>query len=142
VFLFDIRTHVARDVEGQFPAGGNVSAAICDDLDEARAFAGGVVARHPELCCEIFDHEGKSGAPLQVVYDPTVQGRCQGRPVARRETAWGVTVFACGVALIAVDLRHDLAWIWGYVIGLKMVLVGTGLLVRGVSGLCQHRSQQ
>jgi len=40
--------------------------------------------------------------------------------------------------LIAVGMRRDLAWIWGYVLGLKMVVVGIGLLVRGLTGLYEH----
>jgi hypothetical protein len=139
VFLFDIRTHVTRDAEGLFPAGGNPSIAICGDLDEALDFSRGVVARHSDLCAEIYDDTGKSGDPLQVIYDPSVEGRHRGLPVARRETGWGAVVFVCGISLIAVDIRHDLAWIWGYVLGLKMVIIGTALMIRGFAGLYEHR---
>lgn len=99
------------------------------------------MARHPELCCEIYDHEGKSGEPLQVVYNPAVEGRYRGRPLERRITIWGSVVFSCGAALIVVDIQHGLAWIWGYVLGLKMLVVGTGLLVRGLSGLYEGRNE-
>jgi len=139
VFVFDIRTHVARDAEGRFSPDGEASVAICDDRNEALECARDVVARHPETCCEIYDHEGKSDEPLQVVYNPAVEGRYRGRPHARRIIAWGSGVFLCGAALIAVDFRHGLAWIWGYVLGLKMLVVGTGLLVRGLAGLYERR---
>jgi hypothetical protein len=142
VFVFEIRTHVPRDAEGRFPADGESCVAICDDRNEAVACAEGVVARHPELCCEVYDHEGKSGEPLQVVYNPAVEGRYRGRPLERRITAWGSAVFLCGATLIAVDFRHGLAWIWGYVLGLKMLIVGTGLLVRGLAGLLESGRKQ
>jgi hypothetical protein len=139
VFVFDIRTHVARDADGRFCAAGEVCVAICASLHEAVDCARKVVAPHPELCCEIYDHMGKSGEPLQVVYDPSVEGRHQGRPFARRETVWGSLIFLSGVGFIVVDLRHDLLWIWGYVIGLKMVIIGCAFLVRGLAGLYEHR---
>jgi hypothetical protein len=139
VFVLEIRTHVARDAEGRFPVEGDASVAICEDLHEAAECARSIVFRHPQLCREIYDHEGKAGAPLQVIYNPAVEGRYQGRPYARRVTAWGSGIFLCGAALIALDMRRDLAWIWGYVLGLKMVIVGTGLLVHGLAGLYELR---
>lgn len=139
MFVFDIRTHVARDAEGRFPVDGGASVAICECLNEAQECAAGIVASHPELCCEIYDHEGKSREPLEVVYNPAVEGRYRGRPYARRITACGSAIFLCGGALIALDMRRDLAWIWGYVLGLKMVVVGTALLVRGLTALYEHR---
>jgi len=129
VFVYDIRTHVTRDA----------SVALCDDLAEAVAFAGSVVAAHPELCCEVYDHEGKSNEPIQVIYAPSVEGRCQGRPVARRATVWGSVILLGTVVLLGVDIRHGLAWIWGYVIGLKLLVIGVSLLVRGLAGLYEHR---
>jgi hypothetical protein len=142
VFLFDIRTHVPRDAAGLFLADGGGDVAICASLDDAVEFARSVVARHPELCAEVYDDTGKSSEPLRVIYDPSVQGRYQGRPVARRETVWGLVFLVCGVSLFVVDLRHEFAWIWGYVIGLKMVIIGSALLVRGFAGLYEHRQSR
>jgi hypothetical protein len=124
------------------PADGDASVAICDSLNEAMECAKNVTAHHLELCCEIYDHEGKSGEPLETIYNPFVEGRYRGRPYARRVTAWGGGIFLCGVVLIAVDVSRDLAWIWGHVLGLKMVVVGTGLLVRGLSRWYEHRKSQ
>jgi hypothetical protein len=34
------------------------SIALCDDLPEAASFAMNLVTRHPNLCREVYDHEG------------------------------------------------------------------------------------
>jgi hypothetical protein len=139
VFLFDARTHVLRNADGKYPARGEASVAICADLQEAVGLSNSLVAAHPDLCCEIYNHEGMSGDPLQVIYNPAVRGRYVGRPVARRETLWGIALCLCSVGFIVADFRHDLAFIWGYVIGLKLLIVGCVLVVRGVLGLYEHR---
>jgi len=142
VFIYDARTHVARDAEGRrFDSSGGISIALCGDLPEAIHFAGEVVAGHSELCCEIYDHEGKSKDPLQVIYNPAVRSRYRGLKYSKRETFWGSVVLLCGVALIIVDFARDLAWIWGYVIGLKLTVVGGSFLVRGCVGWYEHRSE-
>ncbi len=139
VFIYDARTHVARDAEGAWL--DEPSIALCGDLSEAMSFANDVVARLPELCCEIYDHEGKSKDPLQVIYNPAVRGRYQGLEYARRETLWGSMTLLIGIAFIVTDARRDLAWIWGYVIGLKLTLVGGSFLVRGLVGWYEHRAE-
>jgi hypothetical protein len=140
VFVFDAQSHVARDSEGQrFDSGDNISIALCDDLVDAIHFAADVVARHSELCCEIYDHEGKAKDPLEVVYNRAVRSKYRGLKYSRRETFWGSVVLLCGIALIAVDASRDLAWIWGYVIGMKLTLVGGAFVVRGSVGWYEHR---
>ena len=140
VFILTAGDRMPRDMEGLPFSSGGESAAICADLDEAVTFANAIVARHPELCAEIYDHEGKSGEPLRIVYEPSVRGKYEGRPYAKRETAWGVTIVCCGIAFIIVDFRHHLEWIWGYIIGLKLVIIGGSFLVRGLVGLYEHRA--
>jgi hypothetical protein len=105
--------------------------ALCEDAAEASSFAREVVARHPELCCEIYDSEGKSKPPRDVIYDSSVRDRFVG-PVHARRMALGGAALACvGLTFVGIDASRDLAWIWGYVIGLKCLLLGGVFLSRG-----------
>jgi hypothetical protein len=140
VFVFDARTHVARDAAGRYPDRGEASVAFCDDLAAAQTLAGQVVAPHPDLCCEIYDHEGMARAPLEVVYNPAERGRYTGRPLARRKIFWGVALYVCAVPIVVADVVHDFRLIWGYVIGLKLMIIGTVLLVQGMLGLREHKT--
>jgi len=140
VFVMTAGTRQPRDAQGRVFRAGEECAAICEDKTEAFGFANETVARHPELCAEIYDHQGKAGEPLAVVYEPSVRGRYEGsRPCSKRETTWGGLMLAAGACFIVYDARHDLAWLWGYIVGLKLTLVGTAFLVRGLIGLHQHR---
>jgi hypothetical protein len=140
VFFLNADNRTPRDLDGRQFSEGEESVAICRDLDEAAAFGHATVARHPELCAEIYDHEGKSGEPLRVVYEPSVRGRYTGRPYAKREAMQGGLIVSLGMVFIAFDIHRDLTWMWGYILGAKLVLVGGSFLVRGIAGLYEHRA--
>ena len=111
VFILEASTRLVCDTEGRpFSSHESASIAICDDLPEAAGFAGDLVSRHPNLCCEIYDHEGKSKEPLQLIYHRicTASTRCH---YAKRLTLWGSLAFLSGAAFIAYDLSHDLTWL-------------------------------
>jgi hypothetical protein len=138
VFILAAGNRMPRDREGRPFSSGGESVAICADFDDAVDFADTIVARHPELCAEIYDHEGKSGEPLRVVYEPSVRGKYEGRPYAKRETAWGLAIISCGIAFVIFDVRQSLAWMWGYIIGAKLIIIGGSFLIRGLIGLYAH----
>jgi hypothetical protein len=139
VFILDAAVRVPRDFNGlEFPEGG-AAAEIKPDLASAVQFAETVVARHAELCCEIYGSEGKSGEPVRTVYEPSVRGLYEGLPWAKREASIGASLFSVGIALIIYDARHDLRWMWGYIIGAKLLIIGGSFLVRGIAGICEHR---
>jgi hypothetical protein len=119
VVILDAGKRVPRDAEGREFATGEAGAQLWESVEEARMFAGDVVARHPELCCEIYTHEGKSGEPLDTVYNQAVRGKYEGRPYA----------------------KHDLTLLWGYIIGAKLVIIGGNYFLRGVAGLVEHRRE-
>jgi hypothetical protein len=142
VFVFDAHTHVARDAEGRpFEPGECPSLAICDDLPEAVGFATEVVTRYPALCGEVYDHEGKAKEPLQVIYNPAVRGKYAGLQYAKRQTLWGSLALLCGLAFAVHDFMLNLAWIWGYVIGVKLTLIGGFRLAQGLIGWHEHRGE-
>lgn len=134
VFVFDARNHVPRDPDGSVPRAG-ASLALCDDLAEANDFAHRLVGGRPDLCCEIYGHDDEYGQPRSAVYDPDFHDKHRGRGAARRNTVWGSLALLCGAILVVIDFRRDLAWLWGYIVGLKCMIVGTSLLINGLSGL-------
>src|SRR4051812_1914 len=69
VFVLTAATRSPRDPEGGCFPSGEEAVAICINLDQAEKLANEVVARHPELCAEVYDHRGKSGEPLRVIYE-------------------------------------------------------------------------
>lgn len=143
VFIYDAPGHVARDAEGQtFEAQEGASLGLCNDLAEAVDFAELAVAKHPALCCEIYGHEGKSGEPMQTIYNPVERGKYAGRPFAQREAIWGVAVLTLGAGFALTNYVHHFEWIWGYVLGLKCLLVGGTLLVMGLLGLHEYQSER
>jgi hypothetical protein len=143
VFLSEAQTGLPRDREGwRFASDDEACVAVCDSQDEAAAFAAEIVTRHPEIRCEIYDHDGKANEPLRTVYHPKVRGKYEGLEFARRETFWGALVFVCGVGFVAADFARDLRWIWGYIIGVKCMLVGGAFLVRGLVGLYEYRGER
>lgn len=136
VFVRDADSGAPRDRDGRpfcsvDGAATGVCAALCEDLGEARYFAREVVASHPKLCCEIYDSEGKCKPAQEVVYDPSVRDQHVGVIHARRQSLVGAAFVCVGVTLVAIDASRDLAWIWGYVIGLKCLLLGGIFLTRG-----------
>ena len=134
LFVFDARSHSARNPDGGVPAG-SASLALFDDLDGATAFASDLVAKRPELCCEIYDYGREYGQPLSTIYNDTFHEKHLGRGLAKRQTAGGALAITAGVALVVIDFRHDLTWFWGYILGVKLLIIGTTLFINGVLGL-------
>jgi len=141
VLVFDADSHTHRDPDGRLFEAGEASIVLCESLDEALLFSNGVVGRHPELCCEIYDHEGKSNPPLRALYHPSVRGRYAGKGYAKRETLQGAAALTAGIVFIAIDASRDLAWFWGYILGIKLTIVGVAFLVRGLTGRYEHRAE-
>ena len=143
VFIFDAPSHVARDLQGKpFDAADDGAAlALCDDLPEAVSFAKELAGRMPELCCEIYDHEGKSNEPLQTIYNPAVRRKYEGLEYSKRQALWGSLILACGVAFVVHDFMRDLTWIWGYVIGAKFMVIGGFRMGQGLIGWYEHRGE-
>ena len=147
VFISDARTQAPRDADGRpfCAADGSETghhAALCEDLAEARNFARGIVARHPELCGRIYDSQGKSRPPLEVIYDSSVRHRYTGPGHARRLALGGTALACAGITLVAIDVSRDLAWIWGYVIGLKCLILAGIFLTRGFAEWREFRHEE
>lgn len=134
VFVFDMQTRTPRNPNGSAPGAEGRTLAILETRDEAIRFANDLVSRDPRLYCEIYDRAGQYGQPLETIRDTTFWRRYF-RSRALKELVGGSILFACGVMLAAIDFHRDLQWIWGYVLGLKCMIVGTCLIVVGAIGL-------
>jgi hypothetical protein len=142
VFILDAKLRVPKDTDGREFTEGEAAVEITPDFASAVRFAEALVARHPELCCEIYDWEGKAGEPLRTVYEPSVRGRYEGLPWAKREASIGAALVSLGILLMIYDARRDLTWMWGYIIGAKCTIIGGAYLIRGVAGLWEHRLER
>lgn len=146
VFISDAKTGAPRGADGQpfrsteGPDGPAV--ALCESREAAEEFAQAVTDGHPELRGEIYDHEGKSNPPLAVVYNPGVRDRYTGVGHARRQFLIGCAFVTVGATLALIDLRHHLTFIWGYVVGLKCLILGGTFITRGVLEWVEFRKQQ
>jgi hypothetical protein len=139
LFVFDTRTRTPRNPDGSVPGPEGRSLAILDSREEAVALANDLVSLNHALYCEIYGHAGEYGLPLETIRDTAFRDKYF-RSRARKELTGGLILFVCGVILAAIDFHRDLQWIWGYVLGLKCMTVGTILMVAGAIGLRKERS--
>jgi hypothetical protein len=128
-FLRDRDTSVPLTADGQFAAQNYVT--IFDSLSEARAWGEEICGRHSRARCDIYDSEGLANDAVESIYNAAVRGNYVGPKPARRRLYWGLTVMCVGSALIAWDVHRDLLFIWGYIVGIKMVLIGGTLATQG-----------
>jgi len=138
VFVLQADSRAPADRDGNDFRLGEASAMIAPHLAAAQDFAEKIVTSNPKLCCEIYDDHGKSGPPVATVYDSSVRGHHEGIEYARRNTTIGLLLFALAAVFIVYDARHDLAWLWGYIVGLKLLIIGSVFLVRGTAGMIEN----
>jgi hypothetical protein len=129
LFIRDRDTCVPIAAEGQFAAHHFV--AIFDSLPEARASGEEVCAKHPRARCDIYDSEGLANDPVESIYNAAVRQNYVGPKPARRRLYSGVAAVCVGIVLIAWDVHRDLLFMWGYIVGVKMVLIGGAAAVQG-----------
>jgi hypothetical protein len=120
-----------RDRDTSVPLTAD-SVTIFDSLPEARAWGEDLCAQHPRARCDIYDSEGLAKDAVESIYNAAVRDNYVGPKPARRRLYWGLAVMCVGSALIAWDVHRDLLFIWGYIVGVKMVLVGGSLATQGV----------
>jgi hypothetical protein len=129
VFLRDRDTSVPLASDGQFAAQNCVT--IFDSLAEARAWGEQVCARHARARCDIYDSGGLAGDAVESIYNAAVKGEYVGPRPARKRLYGGLAAVCVGTVLIAWDIHRDLLFLWGYILGLKMVLAGGAMAIQG-----------
>lgn len=128
-FLRDRDSSVPLTTDGQFAAHSSVT--IFDSLFEARAWGEEICERHSRVRCDIYDSEGLANDAVESIYNTAVKGSYVGSKPARRRLYGGLAALCVGIVLIAWDVHRDLLFMWGYILGLKMVLIGGAVAIQG-----------
>lgn len=68
---------------------------------------------------------------VESICNAAVKGNYVGPKPARWRLFGGLASLFVGTALIAWDFHRDLLFMWGYVLGIKMVLVGGAVATQG-----------
>ena len=142
VFLSDCRTEVVLDGDGK-PAADSTFVPVFESLPDAETYGEETAARSPAVCAEIYDHLGRSGDPVRRIYHEGVRKRFDPERRARRD-AWtgGSLLFAFTIWAIMIWLARNWSnehFLWFYIIGMKLLTLGTILFVRGVSYLMAQK---
>ena len=128
-FLRKRDTSAPLTADGQFAAQNAVT--IFDSLAEARLWGEGICARHSRARCDIYDSEGLANDAIESIYNAAVRGNYLGPIPARRRVYAGIAAACVGLVLIAWDIHRDLLFMWGYILGVKMVLIGGAVAIQG-----------
>jgi hypothetical protein len=142
VFFKDSRTDVVTDSAGR-PADDFTSVAVFESVADAETYAGNMVALAPTLCAEIYDHLGRGGDPVRRIYDESIRRHFDPERRARRYAWTGgcLLVGFCLWSILAARLSSE-HFLWFYIIGIKMLTLGTVLFVRGTSYFIGKRWQK
>ncbi len=127
VFLKDINTEVPLSPQGVRLAYRDCTFLLFDRLQQARAFCEEAVQQHPEMCCEIFDSEGKAKPPILTIVHPDAKDELSAASVRKRRMI-ALALFACAVPLIWWDWHTGNGKIYPTVIAINMILAGVRLM--------------
>jgi hypothetical protein len=94
-------------------------------------------ARSPRIRCDIYDSDGLANDAVESLYNPAIRGKYVGPEAGRKRLYVGFTAICIGSLFIAWDVHRDLLFLWGYVIGLKLVLTGGVSIIQGISILSE-----
>ena len=95
------------------------------------------VAARPDLRCRLYDHQGLIGPPIQEIRGAQFKADSE---ISPRFGRWvGSILFFPGVILIIVDWSQDFRLSWPALIGTRMLIPGTILLVTEAVILLQAR---
>jgi hypothetical protein len=137
VFLRDRDTAVALTPDGQIATDPSVT--VFESLPEAHAWGVEICAQRPRIRCDIYDSDGLANDPVESLYNPAIRGKYVGPEAGRKRLYVGVTAIFIGSLFIAWDVHRDLLFLWGYIIGLKLVLTGGVSVIQGVAILKDSR---
>jgi hypothetical protein len=139
VFLSDARTDVVLDSDGKL-AGDSTCIPVFESMVEAEAHAEQAVERMPSVCAAIYDHRGRSGDPLRRIYHRSIRSRFDPERSARRY-AWigGCLLVAFAIWAVIAAYSTDEHFLWFYILGVKLFVLGAVLFVRGIGFFLDRR---
>jgi hypothetical protein len=139
VFLANARSEILLDSDGK-PANGATSIPVFESIGEAEDYAERTVQRMPTVCAEIYDHRGRGGDPLERVYHESLRKHFDPERRARRY-AWtgGCLLGIFAIWAVVAANRSNQHFLWFYLIGVKLLTLGTILFVRGMGFFIERR---
>jgi hypothetical protein len=127
VFLKDITSEVPLSPQGVRLSYHDATFLLFDRLGQAREFCEGAVQQHPEMCCEIFDSEGKAKPPILTIVHPEAKDELSAATVCKRRII-ALALFALAGPLIWWDWHTGSGKIYPTVLAINMILVGIRLM--------------
>jgi hypothetical protein len=135
LFFHDARTDVMLDEAGSVVQRED-AVAVFESLDGAREYARETVERRPVLRAEIFDSRG---GLVEKIYSETMRRRFDPRRLARRDVQIGGALLAGAAGTTTYAALGNWQSIWAYIIGTKLLIVGTFIISRGIGWYLDDR---
>ena len=127
VFQFDVKSMVMAS-DGPL---------IFDHLPDAERHCQENIAANSALGCRILDHAGKT---VRTFSDDQVYDQHHGFAAAKRNVLVGVTCLAAGVCSVSLDAWLGWRLVFGVILGVRFLWVGTVRTIDGVTFLMQNRA--
>jgi hypothetical protein len=145
VFLIDAYTEVVCASDGK-ASSGDETIPVFDSLEAARVHAEAAVESMLRLCAQAFDHRdwdyrGRAGDPVEQVYHKSLRRRFDRRRQAKNECLAGGAMLGCFGVWVIWGAASDWRFLWFYLIGLKLFIVGSLLTVRGVGWMLGQKKR-
>ena len=140
VYLADVRTDILLDPQTGAIARQSPRIPTFNSFEDAAEYAEQAVRRFPKARADIYDHTGRAGDSLKRIYPPELRRRYDPRRRARRDTWLGGTLLALfAIWSVTAATRSDMHFLWFYIVGMKLLVVGTVFFVRGVGWFLDNR---
>jgi hypothetical protein len=125
VFCKRVGTETPLSADGKpFARFSDETFVLCPGLDEARVFCEERVAEHPEMCCEIYDAEGKAKPPLAVVMHPSAAAKDEmSESSSRKRTLLAVALALAAPFFIWWDRRAGGTLVMPTYVGITLLLI-------------------
>ncbi len=99
-----------------------------DRLQDARSFCEAQVARHPHMCCQIYDSAGKARPPILTVMHPSVAAKDElSVSAVRQRKIIAIVLWIIALALILWDAHAGSVLILPTILGLNFFVIGLRL---------------
>ena len=135
VLYFDVKSRSMRASNGEHFTRENGVLHVFETLLEARRRCAALVAKNARMGCLIYDAAGKL---LETIEDEKFSTHYHGRPAAWRYTFWAAALFFGAGVCIVVDWFSGWRFIFGMIIGVKLLTLGAFFIAEGLAGLMYY----
>jgi hypothetical protein len=127
-----------------FASAADATCLLFDTLEEATTVCEAHARLNPAVSFEIFDHEGRSNAPLVVVVDPSAASTLSGNPATiRRYQIAAAALTAGAIGLFWWDWTQERDFlVLPTVVGVNMLLAAGRLLQMATANRSAERARQ